>query len=74
MRKLMTGIHAKRLVLLAIAIPISIRTIPELLAGPYPLGFDAVWFYAPFIRMVEAMDVASLTGPRPTKARRTMAP
>ena len=53
MADLMRRIQAKRLLLLAIVLPITVRTIPEVLAGPYPLGFDTIWFYAPFIKMVE---------------------
>gem|GEM_PF-5680019 len=34
--------------------------IPELLAGPWPLGFDTVWVYAPFVKDVEAHGVAPL--------------
>lgn len=52
-RRLIGRIQARRLPLLAVALPVIIRTIPELLAGPYPLGFDTLWVYAPFVRDVE---------------------
>ncbi len=39
--------------LFSIAFPLSIRTIPEILAGPWPLGFDTVLAYAPFVKDVE---------------------
>ncbi len=39
--------------LLALALPLAIRTIPEVLAGPWPLGFDTVLSYAPFVKDVE---------------------
>src|SRR3990172_4420406 len=37
------GIKSRRFVLLSIVFPLGLRTIPELLAGPWPLGFDTVW-------------------------------
>ncbi len=42
-----------KFLLLSAAIPLVIRTIPEILAGPWPLGFDTVWTYAPFVKDVE---------------------
>jgi len=42
-----------KFLLLSAAIPLVIRTIPEVLAGPWPLGFDTVWIYAPFVKDVE---------------------
>src|SRR2546426_11879998 len=33
---------------LAFAIPFLIRSVPELLAGSFPIGFDAVTLYVPF--------------------------
>ena len=32
---------------LAFAIPLAVRTIPEILMGPYILGFDTLGFYVP---------------------------
>jgi len=34
---------------IAVLASIAVRAIPELLAGPWPLGFDAVFRYAPFV-------------------------
>jgi len=49
--------------LLSIATPLVIRTIPEILAGPWPLGFDTVWVYAPFVKDVETKGLLfSLSG------------
>jgi hypothetical protein len=42
----------------AVSIPILVRLVPELLAGPYPLGFDTIWFYAPFVKSVEAQGLS----------------
>src|SRR5947209_20592754 len=33
---------------LAFAIPFLIRSVPELLAGSFPIGFDTVTLYVPF--------------------------
>src|SRR5437773_1368128 len=34
-------------ILAAFMIPLAIRAIPEILVGPYPVGFDTIAFYAP---------------------------
>ena len=44
---------AHRYLLLSFVFPLAVRTIPEILAGPWPLGFDTVWIYAPFVKDVE---------------------
>lgn len=49
----MKGIQGRRLTLLAVVVPVLIRAIPEILAGPYPLGFDTVWVYAPFAKSIQ---------------------
>jgi hypothetical protein len=43
----------RRFLLLSFLFPFAVRTIPEILAGPWPLGFDTVWVYAPFVKQVE---------------------
>ena len=53
------GIKSRRFVLLSIVFPLGLRTIPELLAGPWPLGFDTVWVYAPFVKDVEREGLGS---------------
>ncbi len=35
--------------LLSFALPAAFRAIPEVLAGPYPIGFDTVSWYAPIM-------------------------
>ena len=50
---------AHRYLLAAVALPLVVRTIPEILAGPWPLGFDTVWVYAPFVKDVETEGVGS---------------
>ncbi len=49
----MRWILANRFVLLSLAIPVAIRTLPEVIAGQWPLGFDTVTWYAPFVKEVE---------------------
>ena len=53
----MAGAH--RLTILAIIFPLLVRAIPEILAGPFPLGFDTVWIYAPFVMNVETRGLGS---------------
>ena len=50
---LATKVTARRFLVLSVAFPLGVRVIPELLAGPWPLGFDTVGWYAPFINDVE---------------------
>ncbi|HEY4823050.1 MAG TPA: hypothetical protein VIH83_05130 [Candidatus Bathyarchaeia archaeon] len=33
--------------LAAFLIPLMVRAIPEILVGPYPVGFDTIAFYVP---------------------------
>lgn len=40
------------LVPFAFLFPLAVRSIPEFLAGPDPLGFDTVFLYAPFAKVV----------------------
>jgi hypothetical protein len=48
----------RRFLLLSFLFPFAVRTIPEILAGPWPLGFDTVWVYAPFVKEVETQGAA----------------
>jgi hypothetical protein len=43
----------RRFLLFSFLFPFAVRTVPEILAGPWPLGFDTVWVYAPFVKEVE---------------------
>jgi len=45
--KAWTGNHAYIFPFLAFIIPLIVRTIPEILMGPYVLGFDTMGFYIP---------------------------
>src|SRR5260370_41283631 len=40
-------IQRHRLALVAFLVPLSIRSIPEILSGPYPVGWDTVAYYIP---------------------------
>ena len=57
--RLLNAIATRRLALFSILFPISVRAIPEILAGVYPLGFDTVWVYAPFVKAVQADGLVS---------------
>ncbi len=54
--------HPRRFLLFSFLFPLLLRTIPELLAGPWPLGFDTVWVYAPFVKRVETQGAVSSLG------------
>ncbi len=45
--------------LLAFLVPTAFRAIPELLAGPYPLGFDTVTTYAPLIAEARSSGITA---------------
>ncbi|TMI46061.1 hypothetical protein E6H19_02605 [Candidatus Bathyarchaeota archaeon] len=40
-------VRSYRFALAAFLIPLFIRTIPEILVGPYPIGWDTIAFYVP---------------------------
>ncbi len=46
-RRLGTAVRVYRFAFAALLIPLSIRAIPELLAGPYPIGYDTITSYVP---------------------------
>lgn len=46
-QRLWTRIFEYRFALGAFLIPLGIRSIPEILVGPYPVGWDTIAFYVP---------------------------
>jgi hypothetical protein len=42
-----TAVRSKRFALAAFLVPVFIRSIPEILVGPYPIGWDTIAFYVP---------------------------
>jgi hypothetical protein len=45
--KLLSTIRRHRFGLGAFLIPLGVRAIPEILVGPYPIGWDTIAFYVP---------------------------
>ena len=41
------AIRSYRFALAAFLVPLFIRSIPEILVGPYPIGWDTIAFYVP---------------------------
>src|SRR5260370_30500776 len=41
------AIRSYRFALAAFLVPLFIRSIPEILVGPYPIGWDTIAFYLP---------------------------
>jgi hypothetical protein len=41
------AVRSHRFALAAFLIPLFIRSIPEILVGPYPIGWDSIAFYVP---------------------------
>jgi len=46
-----------RMAFFSLSFPALIRSIPELIAGPWPLGFDTVSSYAPFVKIVQTQGL-----------------
>jgi hypothetical protein len=46
-RELGRAVRSYRFALAAFLIPLGIRAIPEILVGPYPIGWDTIAFYVP---------------------------
>ena len=40
-------VRSYRFALAAFLTPLFIRSIPEILVGPYPIGWDSIAFYVP---------------------------
>src|SRR5712691_4166521 len=45
--RLSEGIWRNRFGLAALLIPLVLRAIPEIISGPYPIGWDTIAFYVP---------------------------
>jgi len=45
--KLLDSLSKSKFAFAAFLIPLSIRAIPEILVGPYPVGWDTIAFYVP---------------------------
>ncbi len=45
-----TSFMKAKFALASLFIPAAIRTIPEIIAGPYPIGYDTMAAYVPFMR------------------------
>src|SRR5438309_3287136 len=45
--RLLEAFREHRFLLAAFLIPLGIRAIPEILVGPYPVGWDTIAFYVP---------------------------
>ena len=47
-------VRSYRFALAAFLVPVFIRSIPEILVGPYPIGWDTIAFYVP-----DTLDLAT---------------
>ena len=45
--RLLSYVKSARFGLAAFLIPLGIRAAPEIVVGPYPVGFDTIAFYVP---------------------------
>lgn len=52
--RLGSAIREYRFALAAFLIPLGIRAVPEIIVGPYPVGWDTIAFYVP-----STLDLAS---------------
>src|SRR5690348_17562331 len=52
--KFLRELTTQRFALAAFLIPLAIRSIPEIIVGPYPIGWDIIGYYIP-----NSIDLAS---------------
>src|SRR5690348_8296550 len=52
--KFLRELTIQRFALAAFLIPLAIRTVPEIIVGPYPIGWDIIAYYIP-----NSIDLAS---------------
>src|SRR5437870_13469894 len=45
--RIISAIRKYKLTLAAFLLPFTVRAIPEVIAGPYPIGWDIIAFYVP---------------------------
>ncbi len=54
LRRVQSTLYEHRFGLAALLIPLGVRAIPEIIVGPYPVGWDTIAFYVP-----STLDLAS---------------
>src|SRR5438094_8878962 len=45
--RIVSAIRKYKFALAAFLLPFTVRAIPEIIAGPYPIGWDTIAFYVP---------------------------
>src|SRR5438445_12392929 len=45
--RIISAIRKYKFALAAFLLPFTVRSIPEVIAGPYPIGWDTIAFYVP---------------------------
>src|SRR2546425_9173668 len=45
--RIVPAIRSYKFALAAFLLPFTVRAIPEIIAGPYPIGWDTIAFYVP---------------------------
>src|SRR6266704_3869109 len=45
--RIVSAVRKYKFALAAFLLPFTVRTIPEIIAGPYPIGWDTIAFYVP---------------------------
>src|SRR6266702_6807592 len=61
--RIVTAIRKYKLPLVAFLLPLTVRAIPELMAGPYPIGYDTITAYVPFMRDWAAGNTSAQLNP-----------
>src|SRR5712692_7619850 len=52
--RIISAIRKYKFALAAFLLPFTVRAIPEVIAGPYPIGWDTIAFYVP-----NSLDIAA---------------
>ena len=63
--KLLEAFMKRKFLFAAFLIPLSIRAIPEIIAGPYPIGFDPINYYIPMMLSRPSLQTIVSSSPSP---------
>jgi len=65
--RIVSAIRNHEFALAAFLLPFTVRAIPEVIAGPYPIGWDIIAFYVPNTLVMAAgrMSIWGIIGSGP---------
>ena len=63
--RFLRALGTRKFALAAFLIPLGIRAIPEIIAGPYPIGFDPINYYIPMMLSRPSLQMIVSSSPSP---------